>query len=149
MSSGSGGNPYESPQSRYGGQPDAEIAARVSGPATGLMVTAGIGIVIQVLGIAANLAGVGMGMAGGQDEAVPAMFSGAMGVVSGVVGIVVGVIVFLGAQKMKALESYGFALTAAILAMVPCVSPCCLIGLPIGIWALVVLNDANVKAAFH
>ena len=33
--------------------------------------------------------------------------------------------------------------------MVPCISPCCLVGLPIGIWALVVLNKPEVKGSFH
>jgi hypothetical protein len=32
---------------------------------------------------------------------------------------------------------------------VPCISPCCLVGLPIGIWALVVLNKPEVKSSFH
>ena len=38
---------------------------------------------------------------------------------------------------------------ATIIAMVPCISPCCLVGLPIGIWALVVLMKPEVKAAFR
>lgn len=38
---------------------------------------------------------------------------------------------------------------AAILAMIPCVSPCCLLGLPLGIWALIVLLKPEVKAAFQ
>jgi len=51
--------------------------------------------------------------------------------------------------KMKKLENYGLAMTASILAMIPCLSPCCLIGLPIGIWAVVVLSKPEVKSAFH
>jgi hypothetical protein len=50
---------------------------------------------------------------------------------------------------MKKLESYGLAMAASIIAMIPCVSPCCLLGLPIGIWALVVLMKPEVKSAFH
>jgi hypothetical protein len=34
-----------------------------------------------------------------------------------------------------------------ILSMIPC-SVCCIFTLPFSIWGLVVLNDANVKAAF-
>ncbi len=34
-------------------------------------------------------------------------------------------------------------------AMIPCVSPCCLLGLPLGIWALIVLVKPEVKAAFQ
>jgi hypothetical protein len=36
-----------------------------------------------------------------------------------------------------------------ILVMIPCLSPCCILGIPIGIWGLIVLMDPNVKAAFR
>ena len=49
---------------------------------------------------------------------------------------------------MKSLTSYGGAMTGAILAVIPCFSPCCIVGIPIGIWALVVLNDPVVKKGF-
>jgi len=65
-----------------------------------------------------------------------------------IIGGIVGVVVLLGAGKMQKLESYQFALTASIMAMVPCISPCCLFGLPLGIWALVVLNKPEVKSHF-
>ena len=128
-------------------------ADQVNGPAIGLMVTAGIGFLLQAAGIALNALGIGIGamqqrQAGG-PEALANMLSGSMGIVSGVIGLIVGIIIFLGALKMKKLQSYGWAMTASILAMVPCVSPCCIIGLPIGIWAIVVLSKAEVKSQFH
>ena len=51
------------------------------------------------------------------------------------------------AYKMQRLELYGLAITGSILAMLPC-HPGFLIGLPIGIWSLVVLMRPEVKAAF-
>ena len=51
------------------------------------------------------------------------------------------------AFNMKNLKGYGYAVTAAITAMLPC-SICCLVGLPIGIWALVAINNEDVKRAF-
>ena len=36
-----------------------------------------------------------------------------------------------------------------IIAMIPCVSPCCILGLPFGWSALQVLNDPKVAAAFN
>ena len=57
--------------------------------------------------------------------------------------------ILFGALKMKKLESYGLAMAASIIAMIPCFSPCCLLGLPIGIWAVVVLSKPEVKSAFH
>jgi hypothetical protein len=72
----------------------------------------------------------------------------AMSVAQTVVQIAGSIVVLLGALRMRALKSWGLALTGAILACTPC-SGCCIVGLPFGIWALVVLNDASVKAAFQ
>jgi hypothetical protein len=64
--------------------------------------------------------------------------------------IAAGGLIILGGLKMKNLQSYALAMTAAILAMIPCCSCyCCLVGLPAGIWALVVLFEPEVKAAFR
>jgi hypothetical protein len=35
-----------------------------------------------------------------------------------------------------------------VVAMVPCLSPCCILGLPLGIWALIVLMKPEVKSSF-
>ena len=72
-----------------------------------------------------------------------------IGVGAGILGVVLSIVVILGAVKMKNLESYGFSMAAAIIAFIPCFSPCCLLGLPFGIWAIIVLSDANVRAAFQ
>jgi len=142
------------PASYVAAAPVAGNAAQmVSGPAIGLIVTAALGGLAQIAGILLNALGAGAGMAGmeGQPDA-PAWanaMSGGIGIVSGIVGLIMAVVILLGALKMKKLESYNFAMTAAVIAMVPCISPCCLIGLPIGIWALVMLNKPEVKGAFH
>jgi len=67
--------------------------------------------------------------------------------VASFVGICFGGIVFLGASKMKNLESFGYAMTACIIALLPC-HYCCMLGIPFGIWGLIVLNRADVKSAF-
>jgi hypothetical protein len=66
-----------------------------------------------------------------------------------VFALVMSLLVLLGALRMKALRSYEFAFVAAILAMVPCLTPCCLVGLPFGIWALMVLARPGIKGQFH
>jgi hypothetical protein len=63
--------------------------------------------------------------------------------------LVIGIVIVMGALKMKILQSYGLAMTSSILAMIPCISPCCLLGLPIGIWSVVVLSKPEVKSAFR
>ena len=53
-----------------------------------------------------------------------------------------------GAWDMLRLGSYKAARTSAIIACVPCVGPCFVLGMPFGIWALLRLNDSDVKQAF-
>jgi hypothetical protein len=137
----------------YGGPNRAVAAAKVNGPAIGLMVTAGLGIAGQLLSLVLHVLGTGMNMAsmageGQVPDAVANMMGGTLGVLGSLVGILVGGLILFGAMKMRALQSWGLSLAAAIVAMIPCISPCCCLGLPIGIWALVVLLDDNVKASF-
>ncbi len=54
-----------------------------------------------------------------------------------------------GAILMYKLENYTLARTAAIVAMIPLLSPCCLLGIPFGIWAFVVLRDPRVERQFR
>jgi len=63
--------------------------------------------------------------------------------------LVLSAVALFGSIKMMRLQSYGLAMTAAIVSMVPCVGPCCCLAIPFGIWALVVLMKPNVKAAFQ
>lgn len=133
----------------------SDPSGKVAGPAIGLLVTAILGLVLQVVSLILNVLNVGIGAAAADNPDVPEgqaallMFQGTFGIVFGFIAIAVGVVILIGALKMKKLQSYGFAMTSSILAMIPCLSPCCPVGLPIGIWALVVLNDARVKAAFR
>jgi len=131
----------------------ADALQMVQGPAIGLIATAALGILASAAGIIMNLAGVTMGSMGGQQsQEMPAwasMLTGGLGIVSSLLGIGMSVLILLGALKMKKLESYTFAIIATVVAMVPCVSPCCIVGLPVGIWALVVLNKPEVKGAFN
>lgn len=60
----------------------------------------------------------------------------------------IGVVMIVGALKMMRLQSYGWAMTAAILALLPC-SPASLLSLAMGIWSLVVLNRRQVKEGFQ
>jgi len=141
-------NPGEAEQ---GGVDVEEARARVAGPAIGLIVVAGIDILIGLLGLLGNLLHVGMGAsqgaAGGQAAAIQ-MLSGVVGLVMYLVVLIVAVVILIGALKMRRLESHGFAVASAILALIPCISCCFLAGIPIGIWALVVLLKPEVKDAF-
>ncbi len=58
----------------------------------------------------------------------------------------IGSLMIFAALKMRRLQAYGLAIAASILAII--ISPGNLIGLPIGIWALVVLSQRDVRTAF-
>jgi hypothetical protein len=135
---------------------------RVSGPAIALLVTAILGIIaqlgnlIRVLLSAGAIQAQAQVIAQQQGQQLPAQqmqmlqyLTGTTAIVATIVGSVVGIVIIVGALKMRNLQSYGLAMTSSILAMIPCVSPCCLLGLPFGIWALVVLSKPEVKAAFR
>ena len=124
-------------------------ADAVNGPAVGLMVTAILGFVLQATGLVFRLVGTSV-MAMQRDmPGWVTMLSGTLGVVAGIIGILVSLLIFIGALKMKNLQNYALAMAASIISMIPCISPCCLLGLPFGIWALVVLSKPEVKSAFH
>ena len=62
--------------------------------------------------------------------------------------VITGLVTIFGAVKMMNLSGRGMAMAGSILCMFPCISGCCLLGLPVGIWALVVLARPEVKAGF-
>jgi len=68
-------------------------------------------------------------------------------VVFGAIGFVFNILILLGGLRMKQLKSYPLALTGSIAAMIP-LNSCCCIALPVGLWAMIVLVNADVKAAF-
>lgn len=120
---------------------------KVKGPALGLKITAGIGAVCGVLGILANVLGIGLGAASGGEDGMANMMGGTIGIVSALISIGLFVFVWVAAGKMANLTSYNMSLAGAIVAMLPC-GLCCIIGLPIGIWAVIVLAKPEVKSAF-
>jgi len=124
----------------------------VGAPAIGLIVTAVIGILYQLLSVILNLLGTGIGAfaaASGESGGMGSLFSGVLGLVFNVIWLLMGGLVIFGALKMRKLESYGLSMAAAVLAALPCTSPCCFLGLPLGIWAIVVLMNQEVKSAFR
>lgn len=62
---------------------------------------------------------------------------------------VLGGLMGFGGLKMKNLQGYPFAIAASIIAIIPCFNCCYCLGIPLGIWSLIVLNKADVKPAFR
>ena len=73
---------------------------------------------------------------------------GPAGAAYDLLGIIADIVIILGAVRMKGLQGYGLAVAASVLALLPCLSPCCILSMPFGIWALIVLMRPEVKSQF-
>ena len=153
-----------SPGFPTGDQSAAREAAlkRVKAPAIGLMVTGVLASLLSLSGLAVRVMAMtghfrledhlrGLLPPGGDFGPLLDQANASLRQPSGLLFEIVGLIIFLliifGAMRMKNLRSFGLAIGVSILAMLPC-QCCCLLGLPFGIWALVVLNKPEVKAHF-
>jgi len=139
---------------------DVEAARqRVRWPAVGLMVAGGL----TILSGMALPALIGVMVAAGDlgRPGTPDRMEGLIGIaaiaMTGLMALVVGGGVIFGGYRMYHLRSWATAFAASLLSIAS-IMGCCLFsvfgllmlpGFPIGIWALVVLCDANVKAAFR
>ena len=151
-------------------EPGPDVSSLISGPAIALLVAGIINVLSTIGTIAYGLMMVFMGeqmleqnpalqqnpafqdlqnQPGGPAPTDAIAMAGGFYLILGAVGLMVGAVIIMGALKMKKCESYGFAMTSSILAMIPCLSSCCLIGLPVGIWCMIVLMKPEVKSAFH
>jgi hypothetical protein len=138
-----------------------DALARVAAPAIMLMIVGGLAIALSIVGLGINVLSAGMqagmnaqgprqpGQFGpGPRNTMDPMANVVLGIFGAVLGLCWGGMVLLGGLKLKNLESHGLAMTGAILAMIPC-NICCILGLPLGIYALVVMNSADVRDQFR
>ena len=114
----------------------AETAWRqVRGPAIGLIITGILNwVAIPLIMLVAVFFAHDGGFASFLSVAVPLS------------ALVLGGVMLTAGLTMKRLQAYGLAIVGAVLAIL--VTPGNLIGLPIGIWALVVLSQRQVREAF-
>jgi hypothetical protein len=71
--------------------------------------------------------------------------SGPFGVAMYLFQILLAILILVGAIKMLKLRSYELSYAAAIVAVLPCIMPCCgwFLGLIFGIWAMIVLGKTK------
>jgi hypothetical protein len=127
-------------------------ASQVNGPSVGLLVTGIVGAVFSVFVLFSLGIGLSLGPLwewGHFDSRYEDFIQGAFGMGSAFIGLLVAAFIIYAALQMKELKQWNLAVVASVLAMIPCISPCCIIGLPIGIWSLVVLTRPDVKQAFQ
>ncbi|HEX3149077.1 MAG TPA: hypothetical protein VHR66_13435 [Gemmataceae bacterium] len=69
--------------------------------------------------------------------------------VGSIIDLAASVVIVIGGLSMKQVSGYGWAVTGAILATIPCANCVCCFSLPIGMWALVALFGKDVRLAFQ
>lgn len=67
----------------------------------------------------------------------------------GLLILATNILILVSAIRMKRLENYSLAMFGSILAVVPCLGPCCIFGIPFGIWSIFALNQPGVKDSFR
>lgn len=141
-----------------GGPPSSNYAAdTLKVPAIFLIIIGAIGILAALWGIIQSATGMNDATMAQlmSDPNLPPMVkqmvgtSQSFGAVSNVIVLLTSAFVIYGALQMMRLQNFGMAMGSAIVAMIPCFGPCCCLGIPVGIWALVLLNKPEIKASFR
>jgi hypothetical protein len=170
--------PPPGPLNPYGYSPEVPritadvgmVRSRVQGPAIGLVI---VGVVNLLLALLAGAVGAFYASADEgtfqeiMEKQYPAQWKEMQrqgwalrdflniyvysGFSEGVLGVVTAILSIIAGVRMLALKSYGFSVFTSVLVAIPCIScsGCCGLGEGIGIWALVVLMNEEVKAAFR
>ncbi len=145
--------PVAPPSSQSSGEREAALQA-VKGPAIALIIVASLGVAYYGFSGLFTLFTGGMIFHQELPPDIPppmrALIEGMQGPMAAVISLVVAAVngfVLFGAIKLLRLQHFGLVMAAVIVAMLPC-QCCCLLGLPFGIWALIVLNKPEVKSHF-
>jgi len=141
------------PSFQSGGEREAALQA-VRGPAIALIIVASLGVAYYGFSGLFTLFTGGMMFHQDLPPDVPPQFRALIenmrGPMAAVISLVVAALngfVLFGSIKLLRLQNFGLVMAAVIVAMLPC-QCCCLLGLPFGIWALMVLNKPEVKSHF-
>lgn len=130
-----------------------EILAKLKTPAIALIVIGVSNFGLSLLAVFSGL--LRLTGIGGLNE-LPMNYDERMGFIVGSVivygiassGLIVGPIIVYGGIQMMNGRKYAFALTAAVLSIVPFISCGFFLSTPIGIWVIYILRDPEVKSFF-
>jgi len=130
---------------------DNNIKSRVNPAAIGLMVIGILSLMFAAFSFLGSILDLGFmnlqDVYGNVDHRIAGYVGGSFAFIFNLIFVGIATIMVFGALKMQKLESYELSMAASILAIIPCLTPCC-IGIPFGIWSLVVLLKPEVKQAF-
>lgn len=130
-----------------------EALSSVKAPAICLLITGILGALGDLMNLVGGIIAQGNPPQGhpGESDFERGMregSSGPLGLVFAVLFLIAAIVVISGAIAMLRGKSYGLAVTGSVVAMLHLGCLCCLLGIPFGIWSLVVLMKPEVKEAF-
>jgi len=149
---------YDEPRYERAGEPwdydrrDIRRArSMVTAPAICMLIASILGILVDVGQIF-----LAMTPAPPVDPNLPPIFQEALksshgpaAMIGGGLFAALSLVVLIASIQMMRLGSHGFSVAGSVLAMINIGNCCCLLGLPFGIWSLVVLSKPEVKRAFQ
>jgi hypothetical protein len=142
---------FISPVGGAGGSREAALQA-VKAPAICLIIMASLGILYYLFNTAVVLSGGGPPVPANAPPMMRSFYQGMHGPLAAAISFVIVLLngfVLFGAIKLLRLQSHTLALATCIVAMLPfTVGCCCLLGLPFGIWGLVMINKPEVRSQF-
>jgi hypothetical protein len=123
-------------------------------PAIGLIVTGGLNAITAILLLVSGLARLANNTTStvhldNDAQRLGYLVGTFVGYGAGVASILLAPVLIAGGIAMLRGKSLGLARAAAILAMIPVTSCCCVVGIPIGIWTLLILKKPAVEAYFR
>jgi len=144
-------NPYSSPaQSGYGPRTAsrAEARSKLMGPAIGVLLCNGLGLMLLVVWAIATIIEI---QDGGQLNDTPEFVGAAIALfLMFGLPLLLSILCIVAMIRAFAVRNYALVMTGFILSLTPFGGGCgCLIGLFFGIWGIVMMNDDSVKAAFR
>jgi hypothetical protein len=150
-------NPYRTPMPGGSAAPGSSpVKGKMMGPGISLMIVGGLGLlgmggyfILTLIGLALDPSLTTPPPAADEAERI-GFYVGLYGTLGGMaISALLQIFVILGGVNFVRQKGRGMAMAACVLSLIPCLSSCCIFGMPFGIWGLMVLADPNVKHAMQ
>lgn len=129
-----------------------DVTDRVALPGLALAITGALSLLFGLVSIGLQLAALLPGLMVVDGGEVPgflmtSLMRQAPGLLYAVVTMIASLLTLIAGMRLRSVQSPTLIHIGAVLAMVPCCSPCCFLGVFTGGWALWSIQDDEVRAA--
>ncbi len=150
-------NPFMPPKSDLSGrdEPDREVESDVTGmvmpPAICLLVVGALGLLGSIFNVVVAIVMEAPAVDPNAPPFMQGLQQGGYSVFAAIVHsgfVLLNLLIIFGGIQMLRLKNRTLGIAASVLAMMNFGTCCCLLGLPVGIWSLVILLREDVSKAF-